>query len=131
MSEFDYRCKPGEDMLYERIFYGMDVACDCVGISDRWISTDNEFVKGGSCDKNQTRAGCRRASPRPPHRMHLLEDKKPICGRRSDIPFAKAIRPINNGTHYQCPGGYQECIDGHIEYDPETTLCYEKDKGWD
>ena len=60
--------------------------------------------------------------------MHLLEDKKPICGRTSDIPYAKAIRPEFNGTRYECPSGYAECIDGHIEHDPETTLCYDLDK---
>ena len=52
MSEIDYRCAPGREMAFERIFYGLDVACDCVGISDRWISTDNEFVKGSGCDRN-------------------------------------------------------------------------------
>ena len=129
VSEFDYRCQPGEEPGYERIFYGLGVACDCVGISDRWISTDNEFVKGASCDKNQTRAGCRRASPRPPHRMHLLENKRPICGRRSEIPFAKAVRPVNNGTGYECPNGYRECIDDHIKQDPESALCYDIKEG--
>ena len=34
-------CSPTQETLYERIFYGMRIGCDCLGIYDRYISTDN------------------------------------------------------------------------------------------
>ena len=62
-------CEPGWDVVYERVFYGLKVGCDCLGKYDRWIKTDNEFVLDVACDRNQTRAGCRTADPLHPVRM--------------------------------------------------------------
>lgn len=34
-------CPQGWRPAYERIWHGMDIACDCLGVYDRWIRTDN------------------------------------------------------------------------------------------
>ena len=62
-------CDEGWDSAYEKIFYGLDVGCDCLDVYDRWIKTDNTFVTNVACDKNQTRAGCVDSDPFPPIRM--------------------------------------------------------------
>ena len=77
----DFDCKAGWEPVYERIFYGLQEGCDCLGIEDRWIQTDNTFTVGlGGCDFNQTRAYCRTAAPFPPVRLHRMKDRL-ICGK--------------------------------------------------
>ena len=74
-------CETGYEPVYEKIFYGMDVACDCLGIYDRWIEYDNSFIEDQrGCEYNETRAGCRTAEPMMPYYMHRFQDKL-LCGR--------------------------------------------------
>lgn len=65
----------------DRFYYGADVACDCLGITHRYIHGDNMMNVGEVCDRNQTIYGCRQARPMPPMFMHSF-DNKLICGKR-------------------------------------------------
>lgn len=40
------------EYIVERMFYGADLACDCIGIWDEWISTSNTMGVGTICDYN-------------------------------------------------------------------------------
>ena len=51
-------CKGDQEPVFQREWYGQMAACDCLGIWDYDITTDNEMVLQGICDYNQTRAGC-------------------------------------------------------------------------
>ena len=114
----EFSCQEGWEPVYERIFYGLKEGCDCLGITDRWISTDNIFTFGeGGCNHNQTRAGCRTASPFPPVRMNRMNERI-ICGK-AGLPFVNATRPeeIADGTTgtYRCPEASLPCGANHGE----------------
>lgn len=38
--------------VFERFWAGMGHGCDCYGIYDRYINTDNTLTKGYKCDRN-------------------------------------------------------------------------------
>jgi len=45
-------CPENTDLVIQRDWYGMQVACDCLFVWDYDISTDNEMVLGAYCDYN-------------------------------------------------------------------------------
>ena len=104
-------CPPTQEALYERIFYGMRIGCDCIGIYDRYINTDNEFVLDTNCDRNQTRAGCRTATPFPAVRMQQFNNRR-ICGTPTGVTYLNAVLPIKKKDEgfLGCPEGYSACI---------------------
>ena len=57
----DNVCPAGYESTYERVFYGLDVGCDCLGITHRNMEGDNRYNVGAGCTSNQTRYGCRAA----------------------------------------------------------------------
>ena len=120
----DINCPDGWEPAYERIFNGLQSGCDCLGVDDRWITTDNTFTFGvAGCDYNQTRAGCRHAEPFPPVRMHRIRDRL-ICGK-TGLPFLNVTRPEKLGENWECPTGYSSC--GGIS-DPESMICEKEDQ---
>ena len=79
-------CRYGWEPIYNRIFYGIEIACDCLGRYGRYLDTENEFVQGKACDTNQTRYGCGQVNPFPAVYMHVLDEKMP-CGLASGPTF--------------------------------------------
>ena len=54
----DTKCPIGWQATYERIFYGLDIGCDCTGIFSRWIENPDLMTLGYACSYNQTVYGC-------------------------------------------------------------------------
>ena len=82
-------CPEGWRSIYERIFYGLDVGCDCLRISHQYITGDNTFMTGQQCDYNQTLYGCGMSTPFPPRYMHRIDDRL-VCGKTGGQPYSKA-----------------------------------------
>ena len=92
VEDQDDGCSNGWDPIYNRVFFGIEVACDCLGRYGRYLNTENEFVAGSACDTNQTRYGCGQVNPFPAVYMHVLDEKIP-CGLASGPTFLEATRP--------------------------------------
>ena len=45
-------CPDGWEDAYNRVFYGIDMSCDCLGQYGRGLITENEFVLSTYCDVN-------------------------------------------------------------------------------
>ena len=113
-------CGQGFEPVYEKTFYGLDVACDCLGIFDRWIPYDNTFIlESRGCIYNETRAGCTDADPMMPYYMNRIQDKL-LCGKvGSSLPYANITRV--DPTTLNCTDGLVECIDRTVpDYTPDV-----------
>jgi hypothetical protein len=59
-TSMDYKCPLDyPEPVMQRMFYGSDIACDCLGITHEYITGDNRMNVGIRCDANQTEYGCR------------------------------------------------------------------------
>jgi hypothetical protein len=116
-------CPPDyPDHVMHRIFYGADLACDCLGITHVDIEGGNRMNLGYPCDYNQTLYGCRQAEPIPPMFMHSFENKI-LCGKRGGSPFLNANRPdFETG---KCPNATAPCSNFTST---ENTICYDVSK---
>ena len=122
-------CGQGFEPVYEKTFYGLDVACDCLGIFDRWIPYDNTFIlESRGCIYNETRAGCTDADPMMPYYMNRIQDKL-LCGKvGSSLPYANITRV--DPTTLNCTDGLVECIDRTVpDYTPDVQTCIDPEKG--
>ncbi len=123
----DTTCGPGWEVMFSRTFGGAETGCNCLGISNRYIDTDNEFNVGEVCSHNETRAGCDTPSTFPAFRMTQIGGKR-ICGKLSGENFLTAVLPLskNSAGGYFCEEGYTECLDpDRLKlFATDNTFCY-------
>jgi len=51
MEEWE-ACEQGWNNTYNRAFYGLDIACNCLDKYGWHLDTENEFVNEVLCDRN-------------------------------------------------------------------------------
>lgn len=109
--------------LYENIWYGLNVGCDCIGIcgSDMDFGSCYKNNPGYACDFNQTESGCISYSGFPPIRQAQFNGKR-ICGKNSGETFLLVTRPNLDNV---CPETYLPCS---TKTDAESTICYKEDE---
>jgi len=121
----NFECERDWEAVYERIFYGLDVGCDCINIGrQRYyrIEYPGEFQIGIGCNRNETLAGCETAAPLPPVRMQQLNGKR-ICGKANGPSFREAVLPEKYSRDYICPDRYKPCI-----LNAKETYCYKNEE---
>ena len=84
--------------MYERMFYGLKIGCDCSNVG----RYQNSFDTGVVCTTNQTRFGCQNSEALTPVRMNRI-DGKLVCGKLSGVSFVQVVRPDLQGN---CPENY-------------------------
>jgi hypothetical protein len=104
----DWKAKPYDDIIitnasscpsdypqavFERVFYGLNFGCNCIGIWDSRISNDDKMYSDSFCSYNETRAGCTDVMPIWPIHQTQFKSKR-ICGStKYATPFLNATRP--------------------------------------
>ena len=124
----DDNCDFGWEPVYSRIFGGAETGCNCLGISNRWIDTDNEFNVGEVCSHNETRAGCATPSTFPTYRMSQFDGKR-ICGQAQGDSYLDATLPTGKKDSNQtCSEGYLPCLTSEDPASLEDlhTFCYKE-----
>ena len=94
------------NLAMSRKFYGSVIGCDCLGIYSEYITGDNSMVWNEKCDYNQTRYGCRQATPIQPVRQPYFNDTI-ICAAQEATPFINVTRL--QSASLGCPAGTQPC----------------------
>jgi len=80
------------ELVFDRMFYGSDFGCNCLGIFDSDVSVPNQLEAQFTCGYNETIAGCGEVYGIPPIRMGQFDTHR-ICGKRGGQPFVSATHP--------------------------------------
>lgn len=103
----------GYEDLIRSSWPGTKVGCDCTYSFSHYLSG----LRSGTCDSNQTEAGCRTVPSTKPVPINKFYSYR-ICGRRSGDNFVDAVRPAKRfgGSDGEWKYGYKAWGSGPADY---------------
>ncbi|CDW86169.1 UNKNOWN [Stylonychia lemnae] len=128
-SNFDTNpCPDDYELATQSKFAGYVAGCDCSKSDDG----DYEGLIVGSCDSNQTFAGCRDIDSQDPLAIQIFNGKNICIQRDNDLSFYNLHRPLislnaeSQKHEAKCDSGYKLC--GSDDQNHEYRLCVLEDK---